>query len=216
MKIENEIGKTINIKKLYADEKHKGVGLEIYNCIGCDIYIEEIKDFEVGVLLSSDSSPGCVHNRIFIKRLVNNKHNLDLVQSQEGWVNQNLFLGGQLAHYSPKSGNPPDSPEFSQIRLIQEEGSLYGAPDNNFFLNVSVEGAIAKYFVECEGSHNIFDNLRYERGFGVKPHRVKFQGERNTLRGGFDADKLEVEGDMPILESMPLLDKLKIKLRSLF
>lgn len=220
--IKDKVFEIIIVDELISENIHESTGLVIHNCRNCVFVIKQIKNFYTGLIISSNSSHGCVNNTFYLMGLINNKHNLDLVQSEKGWVNQNTFIGGHLAHYSYKGLSYEEVPkgiydtgDYSQIRLIQKEGSIFGAPDNNIFLNTNIEGPRAKYFIECAGTHNVFDNLRYERGYGVKDHRVKINGKRNTIRGGFDSNKLAVEGDMPILDSMSLSDKLKIYFNSL-
>lgn len=218
MIIKNRMSERVEIGDINnSGEKWTGTGLTIIDCNDCDFIIGEVKNFEVGVRMLSQSSPGVAHNRFWIRRLVNNKVNLELVNENTGWVNHNKFYDGRFAH---GTRNEPMHPDFTHVKLHTAPNSLHGEPDNNTFDGCSFEGLTAKYMVDITGSYNAFINCRWERnqnkakelGFknywGLHTVRVRGDGE-NYILGGFDYEKVKVKGSGMRFVGLTLIHRLK-------
>lgn len=167
-------------------ERFSGVGVTIENCTDCDIYLGNIERFEVGLRLIGNDR-GCVHNRIHGGHLEENKINLQMIAKSTndlkgGWCNENTFIGTRCSHWS--KGNSYRIPGFRHIQMIDQSG--YAGPNSNKFFGLSLEGLIAEYVVEIDGSYNDFYSCRWEGKSNGLPNIIKVNsGHSNNIFGGY-------------------------------
>jgi hypothetical protein len=132
---------------------------------------------------------GCVYNTVTLGVLFGNKINLQLLpKTTNGWCNQNTFIGGRLG-YSSSEGTSVAG--VIQIQLRHQSGATNVAPNNNVFMNPSIEGEEPQFHLDVQGSHNQWIAPRFEVATAT-PARVNFYAETvnetsdNILIGGYD------------------------------
>lgn len=156
-------------------------GVRIINCYECYFDVPFIYKFEVNLDMRGENS-GCVYNTIRVGSLNNAKVNLLLTGDGDGWVNQNLFLGGRFAG-DPAEGVPVS--DSAQIRMTY--ASPYTLPNNNTFVNPSLEGTMYEWAWDCDGSNNIILNGRFEGNIEI---RWGAMSSYNEIIGGHSAGNL--------------------------
>lgn len=164
------------------------IGVEVANVYQSRITVPSIYNFGVG-LSCGGYGVGCVYNTFTLGVIFGNKINLQLLpKTTTGWCNQNTFIGGRLG-YSSSEGTSVAG--VIQIQLRHQSGATNGAPNNNVFVNPSIEGDEPQFHLDVQGSYNQWIAPRFEVGAGV-PGRVNFYAETvgetsdNNLIGGYD------------------------------
>ena len=116
-----------------------------------DVWLTRVHGFTTGVrFYAPDPSYGMSYNRIHLGWIVDNKVNLHLDQSNGGWVNENQFIGGRLAH---STSSPDQAPGSAEVLC-------YG--NGNLFLGVCMEGARAERSIVCNNTYNQWIGCRFE------------------------------------------------------
>lgn len=164
-------------------------GIQTNNLNTCEVHVPFVQDFENGLVVWGNNG-GHAHTTFMLGSLWENHKNLVIGCTPGGYANQNLFLNGRLQQSTGKGGTIDDL-NASQIYMVTENSE--GGPNNNLFLNTSIEGAnVAYYRVQIAGSYNQFVNVRWESPAGVNP-RVRYLASalRNKIVGGYMATKIE-------------------------
>lgn len=164
-------------------------GIKVVNLNTCDLYIPFVQDFEQGLNLYGNAA-GCAYNSVYLGALWENHKNLVISCTPDGYSNQHQFFGGRLQHSTTK-GAVLNDPDASQIYMVSENGE--GGPNNNLFLNTSIEGEnVAYYRVDVAGRYNQFINCRWESPAGVAPRiRYRASATGNHIEGGYNASSIE-------------------------
>ncbi len=177
-----------NMTKPATGWASQGVGVRCVRNLSCQIIVGNIVNFQTGLLLTSFGGGGNVYNNYYLGHLENNEVNMSLDPGDSAsWVNENLFIGGRLSHYSAEGTS------VSGTRQIFLEASN-NPVNNNLFIRPSVEGNVAEFHVECGGAQNTFQQARWEattpklRFFGT----TSSHGTRNIVLGGFGLQDLVV------------------------
>lgn len=164
------------------------VGVELANVYQSRINIPYVYNFGVGVTCGG-YGVGTVYNNIVIGILFGNKKNLQLLpKTTTGWCNQNVFTIGRLGHSSSEGTAVAG---VCHIELRNQVGGVTAAPNNNLFVNPSIEGNEAAFHLDIQGTFNTFVNPRFEVGTAI-PARVNFHAVTanetagNNLIGGYD------------------------------
>lgn len=192
---------SIKLPKVVNTGDHQtGIGVIVKDTSHCKIEVSSISNFGTGLLLVSECtvSPrmgnGTVHNTLELRHLENNKVNLEMRAENDGWVNQNVFIGGSFSHYS---NNPIDSEDYCHIKMINN--STMPPIDNNTFIGTSLEWCSAKYIIDGVGKHNVFMNCRWEKpkrldGKKISHPTIRFtEGSgKNCIFGGYHVERLKV------------------------
>lgn len=178
----------------YWDDMSEGV--KCINLNTCNVYAPFIRDFSKGLIMYGEGG-GNAYNTVFLGALWENRKNLVLDTNSGGYTNQNLFLNGRLQH-SLNDGAFENDPEACQIYMATPYG---GGPNNNTFLNTSIEGENASlYRVDVSGKYNQFINCRWEAPSGV-PKKVRYRStaQWNKIEGGYAAQSIEevFDGNLP-------------------
>lgn len=168
-----------------------GVGVQLTNCNTCIITVPQIRFFETG-LSCGGLSQGFAYNTVFLQYIVENKINVDVsTNNGGGWANQNVFIGGRLAH-TPSLFSGVTNAGSRDIVL----GNSNAQANNNLFLNTSIEGTtFPEYSIEFrqKTAYNQFQNCRYE---GTAAKQVLFNTDfasgnnSNLIFGGYDASSI--------------------------
>lgn len=135
-------------------------GVLILNWYSGQVVIPHVQSFEVGLNTRGGLAKGCVYSTINIGHLDNNKVNHLLSVDTGGWSNQQTFIGGRFSH------NSGEGTSVSGVRHIQMPTGLPNPPNNNLWVNPSLEGDVAEYQVEMAGSANMIQNGRWEVSTG--------------------------------------------------
>jgi hypothetical protein len=134
----------------------KSIGIKIVNGNGCTFHINGVYKFKTGVLITSYGAHGSVYSTYYPDRIIGNEINLKLSPSSDaGWVNDNLFVGGQLGCYSADGTGVVGT----RALLIDSANNIV---NNNIFLKTGFEGNLFQYNVECYGAYNKFIGCRWE------------------------------------------------------
>lgn len=165
----------------------QGIGVRTVNTYSCQIYVGNIKNFATGLLCTSYGT-GNVFNNYYLGTLENNQQNLRLEPGNTAaWVNSNTYIGGILSFYSAEGTNITGCYDIN----IENASNV---PNNNLFINQSVEADTPQYHIRCAGSYNIFQQTRWE----AAPAKLLFFGTtannatRNMILGGYDIEALSV------------------------
>lgn len=153
-----------NTGRVYSS--YTGVGLYLRNAYNCDVRINVIRGFHVGLEAGSLSSPGNIkgsrYNRIWYRRIAFNYSQIDITtkgtRSQSGpSCNLNVFYGGQLG-----VGNRPATGGNYGIRLIKgEDQGPYNYYTQNYFYHTGFEGVVNGIYAE-HAYQNFFIDPRFE------------------------------------------------------
>jgi hypothetical protein len=140
----------------------EGTGVRVLNCAGAIIFAPKVSNFAVGIHMDSNSSSGCAYNTIHIGRLTNNKKNIRLwASSSSGFVNQNTFIGGQY-HIDSGEGSGIAGARMISLEPADVAEAAQNWPNNNTFVNPSIEGNGPEYHVELSGAYNGLITPRFE------------------------------------------------------
>ena len=177
IKLNNIIFKTDNTINIKASEKilelpklqsistlSNNIGFNIKECNNCNIKIPYINGFNIGLQLTGNEE-GCAYNQLFIQEIFNCLTSIKLLATNNGWVNENIFIGGRIwcsSDFLTLYG--------SSIIKIYLQGSSNHVINNNYFLKQSVEGQEGvdgglKIKLDYARS-NVFESLRYEGNNG--------------------------------------------------
>lgn len=112
------------------------IGVQLYAHRFCDIQIEFVRGFHTGVQCRGDGS-GWAYNNVRLGYVVNNKYGINLhsVGGSSGFVNENLFIGGEFQIGSGIN----DSEDAWGVLFSTEGGSPYLNHNRNVFLKPSFE-----------------------------------------------------------------------------
>jgi hypothetical protein len=195
------------------------VGILAQNLYESHISVPKVTQFETGLKVYGEGI-GTAYTTFDLYSITNNKIGLLLDHNGTGWVNQNLFIGGNISHPSSEGSTPTAG--IGHI-VLTRSGTPNGGPNNNTFLNVAVESAVVQYMVDIgNGSYNQFINCRWETpttgsvrwgalsaynritgGYGVDQLvEVKVAGQTRNMIDGSDTYKRVLAGAGMILENL--------------
>jgi len=164
------------------------IGVEIANVYQSRITVPSIYNFGIGLKVGG-YSVGNVYNTFVIGVLFGNKINLQCKPGDAaGWSNQNLYIGGRYAHASGE-GTAVSGVIHIQLRDFDATGP--SAPNNNTWINPSVEGNEQEFHLDIQGTFNTFVSPRLEVATAV-PARVNYHAvsanetASNSIIGGYD------------------------------
>lgn len=174
------------VVKPTQDWDGSSVGVRLVNLNACNLHIPFVQNFEEGLVVYGYSQ-GIAYCTITLGALWQNHRNLILDCDATGWSNQNTFIGGRLQQ-TITGGATNDDASANQILIGRTSGS---APNQNLFLNTSVEGDNpAFYRLDCNGRYNRFVNCRWESMSAESRVRWGASAQDNVIEGGYDADQL--------------------------
>lgn len=168
------------------------VGVKCVNLYQCQLWPTKIENFNFGLLLYGDdlASDGCSYNTVYVGHLLNNKVNLKLdAEDTNGFVNENIFIGGRFSHSSSET-----TPTTGARHILID--AITGHPANNIrFYGCSLEASVkpvdvVEYPVECYGQDCYWSYCRWEHGTGAT---VAFNGANainNVIDQGYQAQNL--------------------------
>lgn len=170
-----------------------GVGIELANCNTNTIVIPSATECEVGVTCGGYNS-GFAYNNVTLMFVYSNKINLRLKPAAGGgWCNQNTFTGGRLG---ANSADFTISGYVGTRQIVLDKGAATsGGPNNNTFINTSIETDVYEYMIAFEqsASYNQFINCRYEgtNKFILFNTDISSGINSNLFIGGYQASSLD-------------------------
>lgn len=188
LRLNLRLPKVVNSEKVGAGWSgfDTSVGIDIANLYESILEIPYVVGFGIGVWIGGYTA-GSVYNTLHLQTLSSNKVNLKVgAKSVNGWANQNTFIGGRFVHSSSEGVSVSG---INHIMLAGYSGSAIAPPNNNLFLNPSVEGDEPEFHLNINGSFNTFINPRLEVPSGAG--RIRFYSEvagdtnSNQLIGGY-------------------------------
>lgn len=170
------IGKSIklNISKRTLNWGADFTGVKLINVWRAEIEIK-VTGFYTGLKLVGNNY-GCAWNLLHNISIYNCFNGVVLEKVENGWVNQNTFIGGSIAwSHSSVTANTTTSDPVTGLTVIGTDNSFY---------NLAIDGGGTvtsdyDYYtgIDCAGSWCHFNNMRLER-----VHLSIFTGNWNTLR----------------------------------
>lgn len=170
------IGKSIklNVTKSTLNWGANFTGVKLINVWRAEIEVK-VTGFYTGLKLVGNNY-GCAWNLLHNISIYNCFNGVVLEKVEDGWVNQNTFIGGSIAwSHSSVTANTTTSDPVTGLTVIGTDNSFY---------NLAVDGGGTEtsdydYYngIYCGGSWCHFNNLRLER-----VHLSTFAGNWNTLR----------------------------------
>jgi len=148
------------------------VGIRIFNLRFSQVQVDKVYAFTTGIDLVSDYAFGLTYNTFQLGLLIDNARHIVLrtagATPNDGFVNQNTFIGGSLLQTTSYPALYMYGVLFTWTGV-----NSYRNHNNNVFLNVSFEignsagagNCIAVYHNGC-GTHNRFIGCRWEDGDG--------------------------------------------------
>lgn len=143
-------------------------GIKLINLYNCDMKLM-IVGFQKGLHLHADGT-GTVYNNITFTRMYNNMISNHYTVSNNGWVNENKFYGGQFG-WSSGLASRLEGESISQ--MINRLGNIHvnitdTTMNQNVYFSPSFEG-FGGTFIKCVGKSNVFYAPRME-GDVLKVH----------------------------------------------
>jgi hypothetical protein len=164
------------------------IGILIRNSNSGKFYFRQSENFGTGIKIIADAGIGTVFNEFYLGRIINNKKALHLQPlAGTGWVNENLFVGGNFQGY----GSEPDTVIGARSVLIDSAQQMV---NKNTFLKPSFEDNAPEYTIECYGLLNSFIDARFE----ITNPKIKFgslsvsnYATGNTFKGGSGLENIK-------------------------
>lgn len=182
------------------------VGIELVNLNSCaQIIVPYIRGFETGLLCYGQGT-GFVHNTVNLGQMLDNKVNQKLSADATGWVNQNTFMNGRMAHSSGEGS------AVAGVRHIEMVAGLANPINNNVWIGTSIEGAAPEYHVMFAGDNNMIMMGRWE----ADPCKVRWQTDstRNCVFWGYGAHLITETFGTNATTNMVLASQSKITMSS--
>lgn len=129
-KIKSEIKVKRKNKTLWDDEND--IGILLINQFSSFYDIQQTEGFTVGVKCLASEGNGFSHVQMKLNDTVNNKIHLLLASKTNGYVNENIFMGGRFTNF----GTLPDDADKTGRRAIKivSEDNTYTINNNNVFI----------------------------------------------------------------------------------
>jgi len=167
--------------KTLAGWSGSDVGIKIQNILESNVWIPHVRYFSVGILMTANGTRGNAYNTYTIGHLENNQVNFKGQPADDtSWFNQNTMIGGRYSHNSTLEGT--NVAGVRQIYLIPSSSSASGMPNNNVFMNPSIEGNAPEYHIETIAQYNTFYDARFE----ATTPKVYFNEHNSTLRSRYN------------------------------
>jgi hypothetical protein len=161
------------------------IGVRVVRAFNCRIFVDQIRNFGIGLNPHGLDGEGCDYNSFFITILSNNKVNLKIDADRTAWVNENNFFGGRLKFDSTEGVRIPGTRQV-EISLPAPSQVL----NNHRFYGVSLEGDVPEFLIDTRASFCAFDQCRYEAASPRVRIRGNGAGESaglgNRFVGGYD------------------------------
>lgn len=159
------IDKTIKIKIKKKGTKHEAgsIGLLLHSSARNTFYLDTVTNFETNVKLLSTGGKGIWFNTFHLNNLNSAKYGLYLDGSNDGWINDNLFIGGSISVDADSTG------------IVINHGS------SNVFLKQGLEGAGTCVHI-VKGNRNSFLKSRCE---GATYGLVIDDGKDNVMQSNY-------------------------------
>lgn len=149
-------------KKVQSDwTDNDCIGIKLINLCGCNVHIREVIGFTIGLYLIG-SGTGFAYNNFTIQHLYNNKYQMWLTNSNSGWINENIYIGGRLHNQSAVN---LESSRYGVV--ITSEDESYVSNNANLFIKTSFELTVpdtgeALPVDIIHGRYNRFESCRHE------------------------------------------------------
>lgn len=132
-----------------------GIAVQIQDIYSGDFYIGEINKFLTGLELIASNGVGVSYNTLYLATINKCKIGQHLVAAGNGWVNDNIFIGGRTRQNFPGTAADKTAPGSIGIHI---DGDF----NNNVWHKHCVEGAYVENALFCSGRGNKFYDVRFE------------------------------------------------------
>lgn len=189
--INGATNRTLNLPKVISSITNANyAGITMFECYTNQVTVNYVEGFTKGLLMTS-TEHGCVYNIVNIGEIRNCLNSIVLEGQDNGWVNQNLFLGGRVINDTTYT-----STYGSDIVKISLLGTSVHGINNNMFINTCIEGD--------EGSSNGL-KLKLRYASLNKFECVRFEGQNakidalnsneNIISNGYNVNSLTFTND---------------------
>lgn len=159
------------------------IGIKIYNSTTQNINIIESTNFTIGVELIGDGR-GFAYNTITLGELTNNKISLLLNNSNSGWCNENLFIGGRFTNFSMIGvGLSRYGVKIASNEMYYNNNNVFIKPSFELNKNTASPGEAIPILIEY-GSSNQFKDIRNESN-SITTVRLKNNSTDNIITAGY-------------------------------
>jgi parallel beta-helix repeat protein len=149
------------------------IGFKTWNAIHSYFHVPWISNFRTGIRMDAAPDDGTVYNEFHLGMLWNNMRGIWFQPTEDGWVNDNQFTGGQVAHSSALGTTNDVDTLVCVLMDTAATGATKWHIGGNLFFDVGLEDVAAYYQVEIRGgSRNTFEQCRWEVG-GSGQSRVR-------------------------------------------
>lgn len=189
--INGATNRTLNLPHVISSVTNANyAGITLFECYTNQIVINYIEGFETGLLMTS-TEHGCVYNTVNIVEIKNCLKSITLEGTNQGWVNQNVFIGGRVwtdSTYTTTYG--------ADIIKISVLGTSTHNNNNNTFINTCIEGEEGtsgglKLKLRY-ATNNKFESVRFE---GQNSKVDALNSNENILSNGYNVINLTFVND---------------------
>ena len=187
--------KGLKVRRTANDTTGGSIGAQMRNIVSSSVHIAEVTGFQTGIDCYADQPNGGVsYCQFHLGYIQDNRYNLVLRETGSGYVNENLFFGGNFNH---TSGYPAVSTINLWIQYLDyrhnnnrffapsfEDSSVLGVAaiingDNNLILHPRMERPVSASTYEIQFTANSSENQLIGAGFSILPTNINDAGTGN-------------------------------------
>ena len=190
--INGATNRTLNLPKVISSVTNANyAGITMFECYTNQVTVNYIEGFTKGFLMTS-TEHGCVYNTVNFGEIKNCLNSIVLEGQDNGWVNQNLFLGGRI--WTDSSYTSTYGSDIVKLALI---GTSVHGINNNTFINTCIEGdegtSNGLKLKLRYASTNKFESVRFE---GSNSKVDALNSNENILSNGYNVTGLTFVNDV--------------------
>ena len=183
--------KTLNLPQVISNTTNANyAGITMFECYTNQVTVNYIEGFTKGLYLTS-TAHGCVYNTVNIVEIKNCLNGIVLEGQNNGWVNQNLFIGGRV--WSDSTYTTTYGADIIRISLL---GTSTHIINNNMFINTCIEGdegtSNGLKIKLRYATTNKFESVRFE---GANAKVDALNSTENILSNGYNVTGISFVND---------------------
>jgi len=186
----------IKVSRTANDTTGGSIGVQMRNIAASDIQVTKVTGFHYGVDVYADQPNGGVsYCKFQLGWIQDNRTNLRLRETGSGYVNENLFFGGNFNHSSGypavstinlsieyldyrHNNNRFYSPSFEDNSTLAVAAVING--DNNLIVHPRMERSVSGSTYEIQFTANSSENQIIGAGFSLLPTNINDAGTNNS------------------------------------
>lgn len=146
----------LSVEKAAVDTSNGSIGIQIRNTVWSNIEIKRCINFQDGVYVNATQGNGGVsYCQFTLGALHDNKINLHLTASGDGYTNENIFYGGSFNHSS-------SYPTSSTVNIQVDHYATHVLNNNRFMCPSLEDSKIGAVAASIQGGNNLIFHPRLE------------------------------------------------------